>query len=270
MTNNLPAFAPIGGGLMTREDLARSLDNAAMSMPSAGGGNPYLKMDKDNGKWLFGVDGTPVELDSLWAADPTSLKQGWVAWDSNKGGPPVQEIMVPAKYPLPDKGALPALGMSAPHKKTGKVEQLVYQRQDSVIMVCLSGADEGVQVEFKQSSGGAMRLFAALINAIKARVDRGADEIVPVGRLFFESYPNETYGGTTRNPLFNIVEWRRVDDTTPVEAKAKAPVEEEAPEHYKRTRTAAAPAPEPDAEEAELREQYEAAGEQAPRRRTRR
>ncbi|MFA5898848.1 MAG: hypothetical protein WC829_07010 [Hyphomicrobium sp.] len=268
----MTSLVPITGGtgLISREDLAKSLNNAAMSMPSVGGDKSFLKMDRMNGDWLFGQEETVVEPDSLWAANPTSLKHGWVAWDTNGGGAPVHEVMVPISRPLPAVETLPPLGMGTPDKKTGRAEQLVYQRQQSVDLVCISGEDEGTQVEYKQSSTGAMKMFAALTNSLLDQLSKEPDLIVPVGNLAFEAYKHKQYG-KIHNPIFKIVEWRGVDDTSPVDPE----VAKEEPAPAARTRTRAA-APEPAVEEqdndAALAAEYEqtAAAEATPRRRQRR
>ncbi len=269
---NEVATRSTGFGLINREDLAKNLNNAAMSMPAVGGENAFLKMDKNNGDWLFGQEETVVEPDSLWAVNPLSLKHGWVAWDTNGGGAPVQEIMVSAlTRPLPDQASLPPLGMGTPDKKTGRAEQLVYQQQRSVEMVCISGEDEGTTVEYKQSSVGAMKLFGNLINAILDQANKG-DEIVPVGSLGFDKYKHKQYGWI-HNPVFKIAEWRTPDDSSPVEPEAAKAEEEPAP---RRTRAAAAPAaaePEQqDDEDEALAKEYQATAEAeaTPRRRQRR
>jgi hypothetical protein len=207
-----------GTGLISREDLAKSLNNAAMSMPSVGGDKAFLKMDKNNGEWLFGQEETVIENNSLWAANPMSLKHGWVAWDTNAGGAPVQEIMVPINRPLPPVDSLPELPMGTPDKKTGARSQLQYQAQRSVDFVCVSGEDEETIVEYKQSSTGAMKLFGALTNALLDQVQKG-DEIVAVGNLTFDKYKHKQYGWI-HNPVFQIIEWRTMDDTAPPVAEA--------------------------------------------------
>ena len=212
---------PAGTGLISREDLAKSLNNAAMAMPTVGGDKAFLKMDKATGDWLFGQEETVVEDDSLWAANPLSLKHGWVAWDTNAGGAPVQEIMVPINRPLPPIESLPELGLGTADKKSGARAQLTYQRQQSVDFVCVKGEDEGTTVEYKQSSTGAMKLFANLTNALLDQVQRG-DEIVAVGQMTFDSYKHKQYG-KINNPIFKIVEWRTMDDTAPVVESPKTP-----------------------------------------------
>lgn len=267
--NDVAVRSTTGFGLINREDLAKSLNNAAMSMPSVGGNNAFLKMDKNNGDWLFGQEETVVEPDSLWAVNPLSLKHGWVAWDTNGGGAPVQEIMVSAlSRPLPAQESLPVLGMGTPDKK-GNAVQLVYQQQRSVELVCVSGEDEGTTVEYKQSSTGAMKLFGSLINAILDQAGKG-EEIVPVGKLTFDKYKHKQYGWI-HNPIFEIAEWRTPDDSSPVDAEAEEPSKEEPPAARTRTRAAA---PETKAEEsdADVGKQYEEAAAEtaAPRRRLRR
>lgn len=271
-TNELTTKPTTGFGLINREDLAKSLNNAAVSMPSVGGDKQYLKMlskGRDSGTWVYGQQDTEVEPDSLWALNPTSIKHGYVAWDSNAGGPPVQEVMVPAAMKLPSKDSLPELPMGAPDKKTGRSEQLTYDNQMSIDAVCVSGEDEGVVVEYKQSSAGAMKLFGKLVAQITAQVEKG-DDIVPIGKWHFSTYPhtNKAYG-EIYNPEFEIVEWRTVEDTSA--PAAAEPVKEEP---KRSTRAAAEPDPKAEEQEAEdLGKEYAetAAAEAAtPRRRQRR
>lgn len=268
MTNALTI--PGANGLISREDLAKSLNNAAMSMPSVGnGGKAFLKMDKNNGDWIFGQEETVVEEDSLWAVDPTSLKHGLVAWDSNAGGAPIQEFMVPINRNVPDISSLPELPMSKPDKK-GNSYQLTYQPQRSVDLVCIRGEDEGTAVEYKQSSTGAMKLFGKLTNDLLAQVSKG-DEIVAVVKLTFESYKNKTYGGTTFNPIFETKEWRTMADVSPAGGDA-AEGKDDAADEGDQSDDAAD-------EEAKLAAEYEAeqkkaapaaSEDSAPRRRLRR
>lgn len=273
--NEVATRPTTGFGLINREDLAKSLNNAAVSMPSVGGDHAYLKMlskGRDSGTWVYGQEDTEVEPDSLWALNPTSIKHGYVAWDSNAGGPPVQEVMVPALMRLPSKDSLPVLPMGAPDKKSGKSEQLTYDNQMSIEAVCVSGEDEGVTIEYKQSSVGALKLFGKLVKLITAQVEKG-DDIVPIGKWGYSTYPhtNKAYG-EIYNPEFEIVEWRTVEDTS-------APADKEpAKEEPKRGR-AAAPAeaskaeePADDAEDvaAAYAAEQAAQAEATPRRRQRR
>lgn len=272
--NEVATRPTTGFGLINREDLAKSLNNAAVSMPSVGGDQQYLKMltkGRDAGTWVYGQEETEVEEGSLWAINPLSIKHGYVAWDTHAGGAPVQEIMVSINRALPSKDSLPVLPPGTPSKKAPNVPvDLEYADQRSFDAVCISGADEGVTVEYKQSSAGSMKLFNKIINALLDQVQKG-DDIVAVGKWGFSSYDHKTYG-EIYNPEFEIVEWRTVEDTSP--AGAKEPAKEEP----KRGRAAAAPDPKQeeqsdDAEAEDLGKEYAetAAAEAAtPRRRQRR
>lgn len=215
-------------GLATRDDLARSLGNAVAHMPAAGGDVSYLKMEK-TGQWVFGQDDTPVEAGSLWAVNPASFMHGYVAWDTDAGGAPVKEVMVPVSQPLPALSSLPPLPPSA---RTGK--PLEYKEQRAVQLVCIhdpgargTDSDEGLLVEYKQSSVGAMRLFRGLASAILTRVTEGKDEIVPIVKLTNEDYKHAQYG-RIYNPVMAITEWRSMTDTSkPTEAADDAAAEEE-------------------------------------------
>lgn len=270
--NEVATRPTTGFGLINREDLAKSLNNAAVSMPSVGGDQQYLKMltkGRDAGTWVYGQEETEVEEGSLWAINPLSIKHGYVAWDTHAGGAPVQEIMVSINRQLPSKDSLPVLPPGTPSKKAPNVPvDLEYADQRSFDAVCISGADEGVTVEYKQSSAGSMKLFSKVVNALLDQVSKG-DAIVAVGKWGFSSYDHKTYG-EIYNPEFEIVEWRTVEDTSP--AEAKEPAKEEPPART-RQRAAAAPAEAPADEAEDLGKEYAetaAAEDAAPRRRQRR
>lgn len=273
--NDLVSFGG-GLGLPSRENLAKNLAASAQSIPLSAGGAQFLKMDKGNGEWVFGQEETLVEEDSLWAVNPASLMHGWVAWDTDSGGAPVQEIMVSINRPLPAQGTLPPLGVG----KNGK--QLEYQQQRSVQIVCIEGDDKGTVCEYKQSSVGAMKLFSKLTNDLLTQLDADPDAIVAIIRMESESYKHKKYG-RIYNPVWAVQEWRSISDTSapaaaeegdeaappPPPAKAESAA---APRQRTAAKAAPAPAPDPVEEEEALAREYEqaAAETQAPRRRLRR
>lgn len=277
MTEMVRFTGGAGTGLMNREDLAKSLNNAAVVAPRVGGDYQYLKLDKGNGDWLYGQEETVVEEGSLWAVNPMSLMYGYIAWDTDSGGAPVQEVMVPVSRPLPPMSSLPEL------PKSRKGDALEYQYQQSVDLVCISGEDEGTICQYKQSSVGAMKLFNGLINAISTQVSKG-DDIVPIIEMKSDSYKHKKYGKIF-NPIFDIKEWRTIDDNSAPAPAEEAPAKEPEPETRAprvRSRPPAAQqtAPQPPAEgspeeDEALAKEYAAAqenapAEQAPRRRLRR
>ncbi len=194
--------APIrSGALIDRAALAKNLAASAMSIPQTGD-SQFLKMEQDSGNWVFGVDQTEVEKDSLWAVNPGSFEHGYIAWHKSQ---PENEVMVPVARPLPDVTALPPV-----QAKDG------YQQQRGVQLVCISGADEGSKVVYKHSSGGAMKLFGKLVNDLLDQLEKDPDNCVPIIRMTSTRYKNTRYGGYTYNPVFEIVEFRSLDDVSPV------------------------------------------------------
>ena len=216
--SNLVAFGG-GTGLISRESLANNLQRSAQALPTTGnGGAQYLKMDKGNGDWIFGAEETVVEDGSLWAINPASLMHGWVAWDSDAGGAPVQEIMVSINRDLPAEGSLP-------EAKNSKGNMLQYQQQRSVQAICVKGEDEGTLVEYKQSSVGAMKLFAEITNKLLDQLDKDPEKLVAIVEFKSESYKHKKYGRIF-NPTWPVVEWRTLDNTAPVSSEADESTDE--------------------------------------------
>ena len=275
--NDVVRFAGHGTGLATREDMARSLNNVAMAAPRVGGQFQFLKLDKGNGDWLYGQEETLVEEGSLWAVNPTSLEYGYISWDKNQQ---VEgEVMVPISRPLPDVGSL-RVKDSPDGQPTG---QNGWQYQQSVVMVCVKGEDAGgpgvdpVVCQYKQSSVGSQKLFKSLIDAISAQIAKGSDAIVPIVEMKSDSYKHKKWG-KIHNPIFEIKEWRTLDDGSAPGEEPDEPAAEARPARA-RARAAAAPAsaapPPPADEEAALGAEYEAeqaaaAANPTPRRRVRR
>lgn len=260
--NEVMKFSGGGTGLMSRDDLARSLNNVSAVAPRVGGEFQFLKMEKGTGEWVYGQEETVVEDGSLWAVNPNSLEYGYIAWppEDSKSREPEGEVTVPISRPLPDMGTLRTKNPGG--ETTGRG----WQYQQSVVLVCINGEDEGTTCQYKQSSVGSQKLFKSLVDSIMAQVSKGSDAIVPIVKLSSSSYKHDKYGKIV-NPVWDIVEWRTMDDTSPVgetaEAKAEAP------------KAAAKPVtPEAEAEEEALAAEYaaeqEAQQERAPRRRVRR
>lgn len=267
MTSN--AIAPrFGGGtgLVSRDALKGALNNASMTMPRVGGDKQFLKMDKGNGDWVFGQEETVVEDGSLWAVNPASLEHGYISWDGNQQ---VEgEVMVNISRPLPDVASLRVKG-SPDGQPTG---QNGWQFQMSVDMVCISGEDAGTVIQYKQSSVGAMKAFRSLTDGIGAQLEADKDEIVPIIEMKSDSYKHKKYG-RIYNPIFEIVEWRSMDDNSPAGETSGEEKEAEAPARTRRAAPATGPDTSAEAEEAELAAQYEAeqqASADTPRRRVRR
>lgn len=247
-----------GTGLMSREDLVKGLNNVANSIPAVGGDFQFLKMDKGTGEWCYGAQETVTSPKAQWAINPLSIQHGWVCWDSDAGGPPIEEIMVGFISSMPDKNSLPRIGNGA------KGKPLAYQKQFSFQLLCIADPDGdgedtdfNVAAEYKQSSVGAAKAFKVIVDKLRDRANKGEEAIVPVVRLSNDRYKHDTYGWI-QNPIFDIVEWRTMNG----EAATKADAAQDEPDE--------------DDEAAALAVEYEAAkaaeapAEDTPRRRTRR
>mgnify|MGYP001082353859 CR=1 FL=1 len=195
MTGTAVAFGR-GAGLATREDLASSLNNAALSIPSIGGDKAFLKLGKGDGLWVYGQEEIEIEPGALIAVNPYSLRHGYIAW---LDGQVEDEVMVPINRPLPSKDQLKPV-----HGEQG------WQQQISVDMAIINGEDEGVQLQYKQSSVGAMKAMSGLVNTIMSQLGKDPDNIVPIIRLDSDSYKHKKWGKIF-NPVFEVVEWRSMD-----------------------------------------------------------
>lgn len=129
MSNELTSFAA-PGGLMSLKDLQQGLVQASTAITVAGD-KPLLKMQKGDGSWVYGPEDIEVERKSLWAINPLSIEHGYVAWNNAK---PEGERMVSFIQPMPNMATLPPV-----QAKAG------WQEQRSVVLVCVSGEDEGQQ-----------------------------------------------------------------------------------------------------------------------------
>jgi len=230
--NEVMKFGSTGTGLMNRDDLTKSLNNMATAAPRVGGEYQFLKLDKGNGDWIYGQEETLVEKDALWAVNPGSLEYGFISWDQNQK---VEgEVMVSIQRPLPDKGSIRT--NSADGLPTG---QNGWQYQQSVVLVCINGEDEGTVCQYKQSSVGSQKLFKTLVDAIFVQAQKG-DAIVPIVKLKSDNYKHDKYG-RIYNPIMEIVEWRTMDDTSPVDDEPEQ-AEEKPAEATRQPRKRAAPA----------------------------
>lgn len=227
--NEVVKFAGAGTGLMTREDMARALNNMSMEAPRVGGAYQFLKCEKGTGDWIYGQEDTLVEADSQWAVNPNSLQWGYIAWDPNQQ---VEgEQMVPITRPLPDKNALRVKG-AADGQPTGPNG---WQYQQAVNLVCISGEDAGVQAQYKQSSVGSQKLFKTIVDGVSSQMAKGSDAIVPIVVMKSDSYKHKKWGKIV-NPIWEVIEWRTMDDGAAAgeSAQAEKPVEAATP----RTRSA--------------------------------
>jgi hypothetical protein len=187
--------------------LKQSVANVQQSMPSGGGGDPYLRMGKD-GVWVYGAESIEIENGSKWAIHPGSIQHGYVCWsrydeDDKRGNEKLGEVMVPASQPLPNKLGLPDKGFP-------------WTEQVQFHVACVSGADANTQTLYSCTSYGGMRevkerLLKAILVKIDAEEAKGAAaRIVPIVTLENDHYNNKKWG-KIYTPVFHIVDWASLD-----------------------------------------------------------
>lgn len=201
MTSNSPATRAAGGALAALGGLKAGLANVQQAIPAAGG-EPILRMGRD-GIWVYGAENIEVEDGSLWAINPLSLKHGWINWKkipegSREKAEKFGDILVPMHEPKPAFASLPVY------------EGGEWAEQTSITLRCISGTDEGTQVDYKPSSVGGANAMKELISAIMAQLDKDPDHPVPVVLLESDSYQNKTYG-KIYVPDIQIQNWIAMD-----------------------------------------------------------
>lgn len=217
--SNITAFG--GSNLPSVKSLSQAL-RSAVSVVAGDNGMVILKMDK-TGHWVFGADQTEVEDDSVWAVNPFSFVHGYIAWGD---GEVLGEKMASVSDPLPDMGPAPEKA------KRG------WEMQVGMTLACTNGEDEGMQARFAATSVGGKKAVQALAIAIAEQVDKDPSKPVPLVMLKKDHYQHKSYG-RIYTPIFDIVEWKAMDDTSSVDDEDdtvdEAPAAEEAPRRRRRS-----------------------------------
>lgn len=199
-------------------DLGKHLAKVRQAMTSTSV-DPFLKLDKDTHKWVYGIDAVNVEAGSLWAVHPLTVEHGWVCWGP-EGGNKLGERMVPLTEDKPDIGSLPDTGHD-------------WQEQIGFTLACVTGSDKGTNVRYSATSFGgrkeAKNLLGEIIDRINADVANGnldpaTSEIVPVVSLEsdFYNHKNRSYG-KIYFPIFNVHHWGTLNNQDGPATPAAAP-----------------------------------------------
>lgn len=213
--------------VMNPQDLSTALANSQVN-ETAEGGSAFLKMEHTTGDWVAGQDADEVSGDELIINTP-SIQHGWILWS---GGRP-NKVMVPFTQVLPQP--MPPIGSDSPSEGRS-----------------LQGAfvDDGSPVVFDTNSYGGRKAVDKLLAAIKAHAATGSKDLYPKVKLASESYANKKHGGTTYNPVFEVVAWcdgegvagaapaAQVEDQSAGTEEAEAVVEQ--PKRQRRQRKATA------------------------------
>lgn len=169
-----------------------NLEAAQASTPQDIGGDfQFLKMSK-TGDWVYGADETEVSDDSVFAIDPNSYVQGFIAWDSDKGDL-VGEVMAQAGQPPIVKADLDDVGHP-------------WVVQVGFGLVGIEGAEKGVQMLYKASSKGGKNAVGDLLAKIIERGKAGETDICPIVILHADSYKHKKFGKTFI-PILSVDDW---------------------------------------------------------------
>jgi len=182
--------------------------------PVRTGGN-YLKMVKEGGSWVYGVESIEVADDSLWAINPMTIKQGIVAWKPGTKTVSRQKLAEHMFLYADTGGVIDETPFELPDGAPG------WEDQWEVELVCVAGGDVGETITYTVGNHGSRKnMRDAIINgSMGDRVASRNPVCVPIVRLHSSWYPNKKHGGRTYEPEFEIVEWRALDDASPVAAK---------------------------------------------------
>lgn len=175
-----------------------ALLEATSRLPTTGD-KPYL-MFKD-GEWSFGVDHAEVDEDDVWAVNPNSFQFGLIEWCEGQAG---GEILVPAgmDYSPAD------VARKFPDEPEARLSP-----QIAVDMLAVGGNYVGQQVNFKSSTRGGTSALNNLAKDIAGRYQSDPESIVPVVRLYSDSYVHKKYNRKTYVPIIEILFWDDMEFT---------------------------------------------------------
>tara|TARA_R110000787_G_scaffold156351_2_gene270252 strand:+ start:3202 stop:3885 length:684 start_codon:yes stop_codon:yes gene_type:complete len=168
----------------------------------------FLKMGKD-GIWIYGAEDTEVAASSVFVIEPASYSAGFIAWDDG--------VLVDERMSVAGKAPVTLADLPSVHGDG-------WSPQVAFALLCLEGADEGVQMLFKSSSKGGRTAISELLQSIIDRGNAGKSELCPVVELGNSHYMHKKYG-KIYTPVLKIVDWMDVEEGT---GAPPAPVPDEA------------------------------------------
>lgn len=184
--SQLPAVNP--------SELGKALTGGSQRMAQDAGDLSFLRLIK--GEWVFSADDIEVQEGSLWAVNPASFTEGYVAWGDGELAGEEMRLM---------SAGNPVLASELRTLEPGEAKQ-GWQKQFGFQLVCLNGEDAGTEVMFKTSSKGGLKAGKAILNEVIGQITADPLNIVAVVELLAESYKHKTWG-KIYNPIFDIKDW---------------------------------------------------------------
>jgi hypothetical protein len=207
------APGPAGGALTSLAALQTALAKVNTAAIIGRTGLPMLLFKREgSGTWGFGQKRTIPEEGSRWAVNPMTFKWGYICFgDNNKV---LDERLVSVSQPKPLITELPDMGFK-------------WQKEWSVNMKCLDGADAGIEVVFKATTDGGIKAVVLMVDQVRDRLNSGQHDgkIAPIVRLEKDSYPHSQYGKVWI-PVLNTIDWMSLDGPAPTPAPEPPLVEQ--------------------------------------------
>lgn len=179
-------------GMSVPANLGSALRTMAASAAQQGG-MPFLKLRKQDGKFVYGAEDTEIGADDQWAVNFNSFKIGKIGW---KGGQVVGEMMFPIAHPetIKEEDLEPIVSNNP---SDGWKDQITVE---------LTRLSDNTEVLFKTTSYGGKQMLGNLMGVIGAQLEENPAAPIVVVRLYSDSYKHPTYG-LTFNPLFEVLRW---------------------------------------------------------------
>ena len=140
----------------------------------------YLKIGQEGkpteGLITFGADGNEVEPNSEWGVNVTGVVWGYLL---RNGAQVDDEVWAPWYEDLPQVNEAKATGDKR------------WRRAIKAQMVCVTGEDAGVVVEFGGDTLGHQKFYRTLLDAYQAQLGADTDKLVPLITLAAGGYDNK-------------------------------------------------------------------------------
>lgn len=189
-----------GHNLPSRENLTKSLAGFSAAKNTLTG-KALMRMNKDSGAWVYGVDSLPLAEGTHLIANPSSLASGYVAWWLGKiEGEVMQPLALgpvdPSKLAPVNSGGIPP-GKKAPSGRG-------WENQASIDLI--SQDDIPLNLIYKTSTLGGMKALLTLAGEIAFGLSEDERRAYPVIEIGCDSYQHREFG-TVYTPVLSIVSW---------------------------------------------------------------
>ena len=199
MANDLQKFFS-GHNVPSREALTKSLSGFSAAK-NALTGKALLKLNKDNGVWVFGADNEKLREGTVLIANPASLSSGYVAWYLGK----IEgEHMQPLSMGPIDASTLEEVnsGSVPPGKKVPSGRG--WEQQASIDLITQD--ETPLNMIYKVSSFGGLKALLNLAGEIAYGMSEDPRRVYPLLEMATDSYQHKEFG-LVYTPELIIVGW---------------------------------------------------------------